>query len=448
MLLKPFRLIQATPQQNRRAQMDFRGCTKTSSSNAAGRFLLRFTRLTSHLIEELGTTELLEDEGTRVNWDGDFRWFKVSEDVQQPQLLAFFFFWGGKFPNVSSCFHDQFLHTEFSFLLQRMPCAFWVGQIHHLSGAEDLGGELCNASPLGTCLRGCGRYWCLKADINVEDVTVPSHYYDAFVSHEWGSSGLLKVLTLAPWLRFVWHQGWGMKTDGSDGLLGKNGFRWIDWIDCWWTVSEKTLISHNLLRIDSMILLIQTLLRKSFEKLPDKHWDHDLQLGGSNCCYFSREPFFGCAARFWALAGWWAHSGHRLCYFFRLHLLLATHPGISAYKFDPFVKLLELVRLDTLGLLLTSNVMTLAERAGWWQKARNGTCSEECFCKPHLMFVDTWLNYAELELIVLNHTICIYLWDWRAQYGSIISIILSLQDKLCIEQKDAREKTKGTLGVG
>ena len=44
-----------------------------------------------------------------------------------------------------------------------------------------------------------------------------------------------------------------MKTDGSDGLLGKNGFRWIDWIDCWWTVSEKTLISHNLLRIDSMI---------------------------------------------------------------------------------------------------------------------------------------------------------------------------------------------------
>lgn len=61
-----------------------------------------------------------------------------------------------------------------------------------------------------------------------------------------------------------------MKTDGSDGLLGKNGFRWIDWIDCWWTVSEKTLISHDLLRIDSMIL-IQTLLRKSFEKLPDKH---------------------------------------------------------------------------------------------------------------------------------------------------------------------------------
>lgn len=95
MLLKPFRLIQATPQQNRRAQMDFRGCTKTSSSNAAGRFLLRFTRLTSHLIEELGTTELLEDEGTRVNWDGDFRWFKVSEDVQQPQLLVFFFFFGG-----------------------------------------------------------------------------------------------------------------------------------------------------------------------------------------------------------------------------------------------------------------------------------------------------------------------------------------------------------------
>ena len=81
-----------------------------------------------------------------------------------------------------------------------------LGQIYHLSGAEDLDGELCNASPLGTCLRGCGRYWCLKADINVEDVTVPSHYYDAFVSHEWGSSGLLKVLTLAPWLRFVGHQ--------------------------------------------------------------------------------------------------------------------------------------------------------------------------------------------------------------------------------------------------
>jgi len=61
---------------------------------------------------------------------------------------------------------------------------------------EDLDGELCNATPLGTCLRGCGRYWSLKADINVEDVTVPSSYYDAFVSHEWGSSGLLKVLTL------------------------------------------------------------------------------------------------------------------------------------------------------------------------------------------------------------------------------------------------------------
>ena len=68
--------------------------------------------------------------------------------------------------------------------------------------AEDLDGELCRATPLGTCLRGCGRYWSLKADINVEDVTVPSHYYDAFVSHEWGSSGLLKVLTLAPWFCF------------------------------------------------------------------------------------------------------------------------------------------------------------------------------------------------------------------------------------------------------
>lgn len=235
------------------------------------------------------------------------------------------------------------------------------------------------------------------------------------------------------WIRWIAWQKW-VQMD------------WLDWllVDSFWKNLDFSQLVEN--RFDDF--LIQTLLRKSFEKLPDKHWDHDLQLGGSNCCYFSREPFFGCAARFWALAGWWAHSGHRLCYFFRLHLLLATHPGISAYKFDPFVKLLELVRLDTLGLLLTSNVMTLAERAGWWQKARNGTCSEECFCKPHLMFVDTWLNYAELELIVLNHTICIYLWDWRAQYGSIISIILSLQDKLCIEQKDAREKTKGTLGVG
>ena len=234
MLLKPSRLIQATPQQNRRAPVDFRGCTKTSSSNAAGRFLLRFTRLTSHLIEELGTTELLEDEGIRVHWDGDFRWFKVSEDVQQPQLLVVLW-------EVSKRFilfpwwifaYWVLISAESQFPCNECPVLsesrMHLGQIYHLSGAEDLDGELCNASPLGTCLRGCGRYWCLKADINVEDVTVPSHYYDAFVSHEWGSSGLLKVLTLAPWLRFVGHQAWGMKTDGSDGLLGTNGFRWID----------------------------------------------------------------------------------------------------------------------------------------------------------------------------------------------------------------------------
>eukprot|EP00435_Cladocopium_sp_Y103_P059233 s1102_g21.t1 len=62
---------------------------------------------------------------------------------------------------------------------------------------EDLDNEASvRASPLGTVTSGCGRHWSLKADIEVEDVTVPSQYYDAFLSHEWGSSGFLKVLTI------------------------------------------------------------------------------------------------------------------------------------------------------------------------------------------------------------------------------------------------------------
>lgn len=56
--------------------------------------------------------------------------------------------------------------------------------------------ENVRASPLGIVTSGCGRHWSLKADIEVEDVTVPSQYYDAFLSHEWGSSGFLKVLTI------------------------------------------------------------------------------------------------------------------------------------------------------------------------------------------------------------------------------------------------------------
>ena len=68
----------------------------------------------------------------------------------------------------------------------------------HFVLREDLGDDvLCRASPLGTVTSGCGRHWSLKADISVEDVTVETKYYDAFLSHEWGSSGVLKVLTLA-----------------------------------------------------------------------------------------------------------------------------------------------------------------------------------------------------------------------------------------------------------
>ncbi|CAL1172213.1 unnamed protein product, partial [Cladocopium goreaui] len=62
---------------------------------------------------------------------------------------------------------------------------------------EDLDAEASvRASPLGIVTSGCGRHWSLKADIEVEDVTVSSQYYDAFLSHEWGSSGFLKVLTI------------------------------------------------------------------------------------------------------------------------------------------------------------------------------------------------------------------------------------------------------------
>lgn len=243
MLLKPFRLIQATPQQNRRAQMDFRGCTKTSSSNAAGRFLLRFTRLTSHLIEELGTTELLEDEGTRVNWDGDFRWFKVSEDVQQPQLLVFFFLGGGKFPNVSSCFHDQFLHTEFSFLLQRMPCAFWLSRTDSPPlGCGGLGWWAVQCISFGHLPQGLrpllvfkGRYqrggrdgpitllWCLRQP-----------WVGQFGAFEGPNLGSLVAFRLASrmrhedgWIRWIAWQKW-VQMDWLDRLLVDSFWKNLD----------------------------------------------------------------------------------------------------------------------------------------------------------------------------------------------------------------------------
>ena len=126
-----------------------RDCTKTSSShsaikllvsNAAGPFFSQVCQV------YLGTHwrawhhwtlggRAMKGPGHQVwvHWDGDFRWFKVSEDFRQPQLLvvhpvAITIFLPSlgdseticiQFPNISSGFYDQFLHTEFSLLLTR-----------------------------------------------------------------------------------------------------------------------------------------------------------------------------------------------------------------------------------------------------------------------------------------------------------------------------------------
>ena len=45
-------------------------------------------------------------------------------------------------------------------------------------------------------------------------MTVPSQYYDAFLSHEWGSSGFLKVLTLA-----ACQKGWTVEAVEPEGII-------------------------------------------------------------------------------------------------------------------------------------------------------------------------------------------------------------------------------------
>ena len=130
--------------------------------------------------------------------------------------ILFLFLLGYPSCHVKSCRAERERERE------NPPCPLRLNHSRIAFGSfgEDLDAEASvRASPLGIVTSGCGRHWSLKADIEVEDVTVSSQYYDAFLSHEWGSSGFLKVLTIA-----TCQKGWAVEAVEPEGLLIINAF--------------------------------------------------------------------------------------------------------------------------------------------------------------------------------------------------------------------------------